>query len=1579
MGYGDELVVKLKTGTPLSAFDKLLLQLQCSILKKYRFAENTFILSAGSTNEFDALAMANRLFETGLFDYAEPDLTLFDGLLSDPNDPLYNYQWAHNNTGSALQYNGVSGRDMKVQQAWALSMGAGIKVAVIDEGVDINHPDLKDNLLQGFDCTTGTANPGDGKPLGPNRGHGTACTGIIAALANNGIGVAGVAPGSKIIPVNIASANGDFSSYASIAAGFDYAWQQGADIISNSWGGGTPSSILDDAINRAVSLGRGGKGSVVLFASGNNNAGLMYPSSNGNTISVGGVNMCGIRKSPSSFFCDNESWGASYGAGLDVVAPCVKIATTDISGTGGYNGSSGTAGDYYLTFNGTSAATPNVAGVMALILGANSNLTVSQARNVLESSCDKLPSYNYSMVAGQPNGSWNTETGHGLVDAFNAVQMAISGGYCNVQIQANGATRFCPGGQATLSVINPVAGTSYQWRRNGINITGNSSCNAAASGSYDIVATAANGCVAASSPIVIEVTGNTPALAAIAGIDTFICLGQPVKLGGNPVALGGAPWLAEKRAYGMDWFTNNFIRFSLTNPLQFDTVARQVVTNNEYAAGQFFTGGDFTPYGYYAITQKTNKLIKIDTATGVQQLIGIAAAPITDYFQWAGLAWDPATKNLYALASGLDSSGLFIIDPFTAAVTRVATVPLRLTYWLAADNNGNMYTLSFIDSRVYRIDKITGAVTALPGTIGAQVVGQAEPSVFAGRQDADFDPLTNQLYLTTVVSFQNIVSDLRTVDTNTGASSIIGSLGGLSSIDATAIAGPAYLYNWSPAAGLSDTHLSVPVATPLATTTYTLQVTDMCGNTASSQVTVHVNTAKPPVSVKAPIDSICVGETVRLSATKDNSYTYQWYRNGEALAAARDSFYIAGTGGQYTVKVQSGVCDSLSLPITIKTCEIRMNSNEPARVCNYYFFDSGGEQGNYADNESFTRTITASIPGCLPQLTLDSFNTQVNDLLYVYDGPSVAAPLLSVYSGSLKGPLTVRASSNALTLRFVSNGSVNLAGWSGTIGCYQPSVYRSRSSGNFTDINTWEIKSGTDFSNAVHIPLAEEDSIIIKSGDTVTINSAIIIDQVWVKAGAVLSISGNGNVGLRDGPGDDLLVDGLLEMKDATYISGFGKIKLNGNLNYTTTNGQSIYSGIDITGIAPQTITASGSFSRLTVTNPMVTINLLGYISVDTFVINNGGLVNVNGGSFLNVRNQLRLQYGRLLMGNNTVLNIPQISSIIGGNANSFIEGPLRRNSAAAGNISFFYPVGKEVYRPVTLVTNAPPDYNSSYQAEILNAPAVSHKIPTGINAISHTRHTRISNEGSSQGPNTAAITMAYGLDDGVTDAASLRILKDDGAADWINLGGAGTANGAGTIASAIGFTSFGDFVLGNALGGNNVLPVKWVQVSAQQLGKQVQVTWVLSNEVNVRDYILQRSADGTAFTDIALVTAIASTATQQQYQAKDLLPLKGNNYYRIKQTDMDGRYNYSKIVQLAISEAAGFILLPNPATTSITIQNNQLIQQLQCYNGNGQLVYEAKPGATRHTLALQSWAAGIYHVKIISGGRVLTGRFIRK
>jgi len=1568
MGYGDELVVRLKNSTSPAAFNAYLKKAQCFIVKKYAFASDTYILSAGAANGYDAMAVANRFFETGLFVYAEPDLTLFDGLFTNPNDPLFDYQWSHTNTGSAIQYNGVPGTDMKVQQAWNISTGTGIKVAVLDEGVDTGHADLKANLLQGFNCLTGTAGPGDGRPLGTARAHGTNCTGIIAAIANNNIGIAGVAPDSKIIPINLSAADGTFTSYANIAAGFDYAWQNGADVISDSWGGGSPSSIIEDAINRAVTLGRGGKGSVVLFASGNNNAALSYPAVLDNVISVGGVNMCGQRKSPATVSCDGETWGASFGTGLDVVAPCVKIASTDLSGSAGYNTAAGAAGDYFLRFNGTSSATPGTAGVVALILAANSNLTVSQVRNILEGTCDKLPLYSYGMVTGQPNGTWNNETGYGLVDAFSAVQTALSGVFCNVQIQADGAARFCPGGSVGIAVINPVAGTSYQWRKDGVNTGTGTGITASAAGSYDVVATASNGCVATAAPVVVTVLSNTPALTAMAGIDTLICQGQFVKLGGNPVAANGAPWLPDERAYGMDWQTNSFVKFSLNNPLKLDTIAQNMVSDADFNAGNFFAGGDFTPYGYYAIIQGTNQLMKIDTATGAQQLIG--TAPAAPGYTWAGLAWDPATKNLYGLASNASGSSLCIVDPFTAAVSLVGFFPVGLTEWIAVSNNGNMYAMSD-NNYIYSVDKKTAVATPLPSPVGANVIYQ---------QDADFDPVTDKLYLTTIILSQNYVGDLRTVNTTTGISSVIGALGGLSEIDATGIAGPGYLYNWSPAAGLSSTNVSVPVAAPLATTTYTLNVTDMCGNTASSQVTVSVS-VPPALSITAPADSICVGETVRLSATKDNAYTYQWYRNGIAIAGSTDSFYVAANGGSYTVKAKMGVCDSLSLPFAVKTCQLIMNNNAPAAVCNTYFYDSGGPDSDYANNESYTRTVTSSVAGSMPRITINSFSSaSATDVLTIYDGPGTASPVLATLNGKPGMPLVFTASTGALSFQFASDATVTDSGFAAILDCYQPNVYRSRASGNAEDVNTWEVRSGGSFINATAIPHVYDDSIIIQPGHTVSINAAVQLDQVWVMPGAVLSVVAPFT--LHDGTGYDLLVDGTLVIGATGSIGGNGILSLTGVLDNSAASSSNVFVRTEINGTASQNITAGGGFSTLYISNPLVTFNMANDIAVDSVIMNNAaGVVTVTASNLLtllNINKTLSLQNGRVLMGNNSILNLGAGATVMGGNANSFVEGPVRSNTLTAGASTLFFPVGKDVYRPVTLNVTHGAAGLSTYEAEVFNTAAVNRTLPATIDAVSSVRHFKISKI-SAQPLTAAAATLAYGTDDGVTDAAALRMAKDDGSTNWIDLGGTGTANGAGTITSTINFTGFSDFVLANALGGSNVLPVKWLQVTAKLTGRLVQVSWKTANEANVNNYTVERSADGLSFATVAIVNASPGVAAEKQYDATDGLPLKGANYYRIRQTDKDGHYSYSKTVLVMVAETGNFILWPNPAATSVTVQSSQIMDRLQCYNGNGQLVFDAAPAAIRYTIQVQPWAAGIYHVKITCAGKTTEARFVKK
>src|SRR4029079_15151475 len=194
--------------------------------------------------------------------------------------------------------------------------------------------------------------------------------------------------------------------------------------------------------------------------------------------------------------CDGESWGANYGTGLDVVAPCVRNPATDIPGRFGYS-----TGDYYELFSGTSSACPNAAGVAALVLSANQELTAAAARMIIENNCDKNDAYPFSYTAANPNGSWNYELGYGLVNAYRSILAARSGNYCNVRIAARGYTTICEGSTTMIQVMDPVANTTYQWKWNGSEMEGGTELTVSAAGRYELKATYPNGCVAFSAPV----------------------------------------------------------------------------------------------------------------------------------------------------------------------------------------------------------------------------------------------------------------------------------------------------------------------------------------------------------------------------------------------------------------------------------------------------------------------------------------------------------------------------------------------------------------------------------------------------------------------------------------------------------------------------------------------------------------------------------------------------------------------------------------------------------------------------------------------------------------------------------------------------------------------------------------------------------------------------------------------------------------------------------------------------------------------------------------------------------------------
>jgi thermitase len=388
---------------------------------------DTYILRAGSGS--DTIATANLYHESDLTVYATPDFVRFLDRQFTPNDTYFPNQWGLENNGSNSPSSaGTSDADMDASSAWDITRGdSGTVIAIIDEGVQLNHPDLNGKIVSSH-----TEVSGDSNGANPNNtwdAHGTNVAGIAAAETNNSQGISGVCPDCSLMPVQIAYSSYDggpwISTDSRIANGIVWAADNGADVISNSWGGGSESTYINNAITYAVTNGRDSLGSVVLFAAGNDNTSqIMYPSTHPSVIAVGATSPCDQRKSPSS--CDGEYWwGSNFGNGLDVVAPGVEWVSTDMMGSAGYYSGEYfpfTSGDYYPLMNGTSSATPAAAGVAALIISYRPGLTGTQVKNILQGSADDQVG-----SPGEDTSGWDQYMGWGRVNAHQALIEA--GGY----------------------------------------------------------------------------------------------------------------------------------------------------------------------------------------------------------------------------------------------------------------------------------------------------------------------------------------------------------------------------------------------------------------------------------------------------------------------------------------------------------------------------------------------------------------------------------------------------------------------------------------------------------------------------------------------------------------------------------------------------------------------------------------------------------------------------------------------------------------------------------------------------------------------------------------------------------------------------------------------------------------------------------------------------------------------------------------------------------------------------------------------------------------------------------------------
>ena len=399
------LIVQLAPTLSDKAARRELKKRKLTIVRQLAFAPNQFQVEVAPGD--DPLTVANALQESEIAVAAEPEFIEFIGQRLVPTDPTYGQQWQLNNPGGN---GGVAGADIAAERAWRFTLGRGVRVAVIDNGFDVAHRDLAAAIVaeSGFFDNTSTFR--QTLTNYPDSNHGTFCAGMVGARHNNNESGCGSAPECELMLV--ATQVDQVGTQATLARAVAYAADPrlegtgadvgaGADVIVSSLGPNGANwaltTVLDNALQFAARQGRRGRGTPIFWASSNGNnvdIGLDQIVSHPNVIAVG--------RSRRNDREDNSARGPQ----LDFLAPGVDVvSTTSGGGTG--------------TSTGTSFAAPLAAGVGALVLGINSDLTAEEIYRVMRDTCDKIGGVAYD-AAGH-----HDDYGFGRVNAFRAVMRAM--------------------------------------------------------------------------------------------------------------------------------------------------------------------------------------------------------------------------------------------------------------------------------------------------------------------------------------------------------------------------------------------------------------------------------------------------------------------------------------------------------------------------------------------------------------------------------------------------------------------------------------------------------------------------------------------------------------------------------------------------------------------------------------------------------------------------------------------------------------------------------------------------------------------------------------------------------------------------------------------------------------------------------------------------------------------------------------------------------------------------------------------------------------------------------------------------
>ena len=446
--YTENFFVKFKDKIATAKCTQIIKKLGLEIKEKLGFATNAYFVEAPKRTGLKIFGIGEKLLANVAVEYCHPEL-----VRQKRHRSIFQEQWHL----KPLEKNGrLVNQHIQVEEAWQITRGEGITIAVIDDGVDQNHEEFIDKIVAPIDTVTGVNN---GSPKRRGEDHGTSCAGVACAAGRNK--ASGVAPEAQVMPIR----SGGLGSLAEAKA-FWWAADNGADVISCSWGPrdgpwwdseDTQHFIhfpLPDstrlAIDYAIKNGRNGKGCLITWAAGNGNESVdldgyaSYPK----VIAVAASNDRGVRSYYSDYgqavwCCFPSSDVNSIYVPVPRPQPLTSgIWTTDRAGQLGYNPGTVSEGDidgnYTNSFGGTSSACPGVAGVIALMLGANPLLNWQEVKEIIKNSCDRIDEElgDYDALGHSPF------YGYGKINAAKAVKNAQKANEEEVENTVNGVAQF---------------------------------------------------------------------------------------------------------------------------------------------------------------------------------------------------------------------------------------------------------------------------------------------------------------------------------------------------------------------------------------------------------------------------------------------------------------------------------------------------------------------------------------------------------------------------------------------------------------------------------------------------------------------------------------------------------------------------------------------------------------------------------------------------------------------------------------------------------------------------------------------------------------------------------------------------------------------------------------------------------------------------------------------------------------------------------------------------------------------------------------------------------------------------------